>query len=37
MIGTLPQLKAAAPAATPHVDRAVALWSILGFGHFILC
>jgi len=34
MTGTLPQLKAAAPAATPHVDRAVALWSILGFWAF---
>ena len=34
MTDTLPQLKAAEPAATPHVDRAVALWSILGFWAF---
>src|SRR5947207_5709908 len=32
MTGLLPQLKT--PAATPHVDRAVALWSILGFWVF---
>jgi two-component system LytT family sensor kinase len=34
MTNALPQLKAASPTATPHVDRAVALWSILGFWVF---
>jgi len=29
-----PQMKAVAPASAPHVDRAVALWSILGFWAF---
>lgn len=34
MTGPLAQLKSVAPAATPHVERAVALWSILGFWAF---
>jgi two-component system LytT family sensor kinase len=34
MTNALPQPKAASPTATPHVDRAVALWSILGFWAF---